>query len=268
MRRHTGSRSFGTPQLDQRVIPGLVGHWMGGGSGLSWRDLSGYQNDAVFTGSPKWTIGGIRSDRSAVQLVSGGTDLLNCGSPSIFDDVATLTLTAWVYSTSFADEQQIVAKLSVAYSGWTFYIAITTGVLGWFQSATDSVLFETNQAVTLNRWTHVAFSRSVLAGAPSGVFYLDGVLCTLGADQQGTGAVSDAAQNLTIGSREADGSGMAGIIDDVRVYNRVLSQVEISLLASPSFYPVVAVGRRACKTPAAGWGPLLGGSRARLVVAA
>jgi hypothetical protein len=89
------------------------------------------------------------------------------------------------------------------------------GVGGTF----GSTLFGTS-ALALNTWTH-------LAGTYDGTtlrLYINGVQVS---SQAQTGAIGTSTQALTIGGDTIAGQFWSGLIDEVRIYNRALTQAEI-----------------------------------------
>lgn len=237
MKRIVSQRVFGVQGLDPRFRAGCVGHWLGGGSGLRWTDYSGYGNDGVFTGAPKWTLG-FNQIRDAVQL-NAGSDLINCGSASVLDNLAAITLAAWVFTTSTAAEQQIVVKLDAGFTlGWTWNI--TSGaLLNLFRlGSPSSPGWSSVETLATGVWMHLAITQADVAGNSLPIMYRNGTPLTV-TTSAGSAPVSDAAANLTLGTREGDSAGLKGILDDVRIFNRVLNGAEIATLANPGFLAVV-----------------------------
>ena len=233
-------RSFSTEQLDQRVRAGLVGHWTGGGSGNTWFDRSGYGNHGTLTNGPAWTLG--QGNKRAAIALDGVNDFINCGGglPATGD----FTVSANVRHASNA-VSGIAAYRNSGGTGWVFGLDVS-GTLQLF----DGNLWRVSSLVLpLTEWHHcaVASTGGVLT------FYLDGRSGTVSATP-GTGV-----GYFSIGCWDAGGSGpFAGVIDDVRIYNRALSAAEIALLASPSFSPVVQPPRM--------WSRLSTGNRRRRVI--
>ncbi len=208
-----------------------IGHWFDGvGSGTSWKDISGNGNHGTFSGSPTWVKAGPNRNRYGIQF-AGTSDVLSCGSPALFDDLGAFTFTAWIYTTSLTVEQQIAAKLTVAVTaGWNLTIAATTGKLDFFQFAAGANnQYESVSAVTTNTWTHIAMV--IPASATIASFYINGVDAGVtGITGFGTPG-TDAAANFTLGNAEGVTENIAGILDDVGLWNRALTASEILTLA-------------------------------------
>ena len=81
--------------------------------------------------------------------------------------------------------------------------------------------------VSIGDWRHIAYAIDAVAGTAE--LYVDGVLATT-ITVSGTPLLMDTDQELRIGN--ASGSEyMMGMIDEVRIYNRVLSEAEVAGLA-------------------------------------
>jgi prepilin-type N-terminal cleavage/methylation domain-containing protein len=184
---------------------GLVGYWKFDGN---LNDSSGYQNngsggDAVFiTGK----VGDAASSTSAAASI---------GNPPPLDSLNQFTITAWI-------------KLSVAPSGlysiaykasWgpRFYVAWDE-TLGADMLGTSAVVSDTTDIVD-NNWHFVA--NTFTPNSSSGYkIYIDGIL-------KNTAQTSDGYAHVLPLSI---GSGSPGIIDDFRIYSRVLSDSEIQAI--------------------------------------
>ena len=89
------SRYFDAANIDPRLRAGLVGHWIGGGSGLTWMDRSGYQNHGTLTSGPTWGLG-FGGKRDAL-FFDGVDDYVNAGSMAMLDAAPAATLAYWGY---------------------------------------------------------------------------------------------------------------------------------------------------------------------------
>ncbi|MDH3324956.1 MAG: hypothetical protein OEL89_04925, partial [Candidatus Peregrinibacteria bacterium] len=212
-----GNRKF-TQQ--SAIKTGLAGHWPMDEDSLEWadtgtevKDESGQANhgDAV-----NLTSGNVQTGRLDESLSFGGvSDYISVADNASLDPGGPMTMTAWVKPTSADLVDQIICKASTDLGGYqlrgnsgafTVYIG-STGV--------GSV------AYTQGEWYH-------LVGLYDGTntkFYVNG---TLRASAPGAGPVSNSSP-LLIGKRW-DGYYFNGNIDDVRVYDRAISETEIANL--------------------------------------
>lgn len=227
--RTTSQRSFSQEQLDQRLRAGLVGHWIGGGSGNTWFDHSGYGNHGVLTGGPTWTLGE-GNKRSALSF-DGVDDYVDTG----FLSPDTFSWSVWINHRDSALYNTIISDGSASY----MLMDINTASVGSFWSS-DGLGGQSLgvTGLTIGTWNHITFIRegdSITNGYKA---YLNGTLT----GQANTGTWSPVA-NLRIGGRSGQEQWFKGIIADVRIYNRALSSAEVAVLASPSFSPVIQPAR-------------------------
>ncbi|MBI3856782.1 MAG: hypothetical protein HY293_13930 [Planctomycetes bacterium] len=96
----------------------------------------------------------------------------------------------------------------------------------------------TSYATYLNKWTHVALVSEGVGGAFKAI-YLDGVLVTSAASSSGPGV---ALSGMNIGRWPGTGLDHQGLIDDFRIYDRVLTAAQISALASGLSEPAAPTG--------------------------
>jgi len=153
----------------------------------------------------------------------GVNDYVDFGTDAIFDITEQITLSAWVNTNDSGDNQHnpYVGKGDHAYaikhsSGNQIEFFIYDG--GWF-TANFSVSSSFN-----GEWHHVAgtYDGSELKT------YVDGALRATTAH---AGSIEVQTHNLTIGTNsEEEGRFYDGAIDEVKIYNRALSQPEIRFL--------------------------------------
>ena len=115
----------------------------------------------------------------------------------------------------------------------------------------------TSYAAFLNKWTHVALVSEGIGGAFKAI-YLDGVLRASATSSNGP---TTALSGLYIGGWPGASLNHRGLMDDFRIYDRVLTAAEIQLLASGAGPPAAPTGLQA--TPAIGqiqlqWNPVAG----------
>ena len=168
---------------------------------------------------------------------------MNSNEQSPVSFTNSLTLAAWINTSPTGLLQTIVSKYSAVGGGWGYDFRVnTTGYLevllgsndiqSGANKATDTILVADGQ------WHHVA---AVITAGQDIRFYIDGVLKSTVAIQ--SAANGDQAANLNAGNNPAvSQTYFAGIIDELRIYNRALSASEVNVvfvLANGS--PVVTV---------------------------
>jgi hypothetical protein len=202
----------------------LVAHWtLDQGSGTTAGDVTGNGNDGTLRGDPKWAVGQIGG---ALEL-DGNGDYVECGNSGILNITEQVTLAAWVKPDSgfsYPDWSGIIMRGGPNLDTFAFYYNGPNQQLG-FKTTGTSVEWMAIAAEGLfdGQWHHVA---AVYDGAVKTV-YLDGEpIGTM--DSTGSIATSDgrlllgAGRDLTVPTHL-----LVGLIDDARIYDEALEQVEI-----------------------------------------
>jgi hypothetical protein len=198
------------------ITTGLVGHWSFDNTA---QDSSGNANHATLTGSPTYTTGKVGT--GALSL-NGTSQYAQAPDANTLDLSNPFTLSAWVNpSVALSDFRSILVKnyTYFLYGSVSSYCGAGS-VLGGFGGGTVC------QASPLpaNTWTHLAltYNGSTLAlyrnGNPTPVV-----------TASATGTPTNTTGTLQIGASQY-GEYFNGKIDDVRVYNRALSGMDIQAL--------------------------------------
>ncbi|MBA7521863.1 hypothetical protein ES705_13974 [subsurface metagenome] len=208
--------SFKTLPDVEITDPNLVGWWtLDEGSGTTAVDWSGRGNHGTLVGDPQWVDG---YDGGALQCDGG--DWVTTGlMPADYglDGANAKTVTAWVYTTGFnnggifdmgsqSNSQEYCLRTMTTANQWRIQF---WGVLG-----VDDLDFT---YPTLNQWVHF------------GLTY-DGTSCKAYANGQyltGFSPVLNITNNAFVIGRYGSGTGFDGIIDDVRLFNKALTQEEV-----------------------------------------
>ena len=225
---------------------GLVGYWKldePAGAGFSV-DSSGSGNGGFWAAGPVATTSApsaLASYTDPYSLnFSGNTQYVNVGTPAVLNNMSAYTVSAWVnipaYPASGANYRIFDKTNSSGASGPEMYITNTGTIASangrYVTTAANSI---SNGTVPLNTWTHVLATIDTATGTIK--IYLNGTETTYSTQTTGAGALtnSDAANSFGIGAAIAAATRyFVGSIDDVRVYNRVLTSAEITALSTGS----------------------------------
>ena len=235
---------MGAAQIGQEVsslADGLVGHWkFSEGSGNTVADSSGNSNTGTWNGSGEhWTAEG--------RFGSGGEfdgvgDYVNVGDPadgSLDFGTGDFTLGAWIKLTDVSSRRHFIAKDNgnINVDGFYYGEVYTNGKPRFLLHEQDSNTFvwvEANITVNDGNWHHVVgvYDRDAdlyiyIDGMSQSITYLNG---------WGQASITDVTGDSSndfhflIGQNDRLNDFFKGTIDEVRIYNRALSQREIALL--------------------------------------
>jgi hypothetical protein len=213
------------PQKDQ-LTNGLVGYWSFNAPDIHWPtsvayDRSGMGNNGSIVNMSNSSSPVAGASGQALNFDSINDHILVPNSTSL-NITSSITISAWIKPNSFGQNNfgRIVHKDGV--NGYIFSLnnnSITNGLLFY----SGGVNASTSNVITLNRWQHVA---SVFNGSTV-TLYVNGIAVST----QAQPALTASTASLGIGIRPADSlRGFDGIIDEVRIYNRALSDSEMKQL--------------------------------------
>jgi len=197
--------------------PNLVGFWsLDESSGIYAVDWSGHNNHGDLIGEPQWVVG---YDGGALEL--DGSSWVDCGNPATLQIVGPITIACWVKPAELDGDKGFVA-LNGSYA---FKVSD-------FQESDDHLRLTTpgvadhdayNATLDSREWQHIAvtFEPEKAGGA---VFYINGVE----ADRLDASSMSTGSGPFLIGNNQWANQEYRGLIDDVRVYNKVLTAEEIA----------------------------------------
>jgi hypothetical protein len=188
-------------------------------------DSSGNELHGTIVGDPVFAEGpagyGMALDFDGVD------DYVDCGNDTLFDITDAFTLSVWInWRATGATWQTVIAKGDNAWrlarggDTQTLDFGFTDGgARGWLAARTDS-------EVALREWHNVTAIIDTKDGAK---IYLDGVLEGTNLD---TGGITVGSYPVLLGENaQAVGRFWDGLIDEVMIYNRALSEDEVWYLA-------------------------------------
>lgn len=193
------------------------------GSGTVASDASGFGNHAS-VGGASWTAEGMYGGALAFDGVNDLVTVADAGSL----DLAQMTLEAWVRPATLAGWRSVIFKQLSANSseGLAYALYANSGTDGGPGTYIRPSGLASDQhaagaaALSLNEWHHLAatYNGTVLR------LFVDGVQV---ARRNVTTPIRASARPLFIGGNPLWGEFFKGTIDDVRLYNRALSDIEI-----------------------------------------
>jgi hypothetical protein len=211
IRQYSYSREFITPAEPNSA--GLVGQWkLDESAGTIAFDSSGNGNDGTLAGDPQWVAGYLDG-----ALEFNGDDSVDFGD--VLTITEAITIACWVNPSGLSGE-----------NGW-----VTREGAYAFKSDGASLKFTTpdvrdhlanDTVLEIGTWQHVAVT-FVPNQAGGAIFYLNGVE----AQRIDSTALNAGAGPFRIGNNQWADQFYEGQIDEVRVYDYVLSLDEVAWLA-------------------------------------
>ncbi len=186
-------------------------------SGSAATDASPSKNNGTLNGATRTTAGRFGSALS----FNGASDRVDVPDAASLDLTTAMTLEAWVRPTSNVGWRTAIFKERAA-AGHAYALYSSEGnapIAENFIGSTYNGAAAANP-LPLDAWSHIA---TTYDGAALRLF----VNGTQVATKAATGAMPATANPLRIGGNTLWGEYFAGLIDEVRVYNRALSAAEI-----------------------------------------
>ncbi|WP_160129005.1 LamG-like jellyroll fold domain-containing protein [Kordia antarctica] len=212
------------------ISSGLLGYYPFSGNSL---DESGNNNDGTVFGATL-TSDGSGAENNAYHFSQG--NYISIENVDAFDDLATFTLSAWVNPDFLSLHNSIISKVT---PNRDFNLQLTNiGVDAQFAYLNGAIYYRAwfdDYALDLNVWTHVL---STWDGTNWRI-YLNGELVKISPDYVDIEPLWTGGY-MTIGNLSpqfaSTSENFYGKIDEVRIYNRVLTSCEVNYLYEQ--YPI------------------------------
>lgn len=207
--------------FDITIGNGLVAHY----------SFSGTANDAVFGNNGTVTNATLVPDRftnpTAAYSFNGAANI-NYGATQVMNELnKAYTLSAWFKKTSTqSDYEVILAKWANTAVSEHFFLSVRNDKIVFATAGAGKNGVASTASFTLNAWNHVVLTYDFNG---THKLYLNNVLVVSTILAPHTLNVT-APVNLMVGAQSAGFRAFNGQIDDVRIYKRVLSSSEVSLL--------------------------------------
>jgi hypothetical protein len=227
-------------QFEDPTETNLVAYWkFDEGVGTTARDSSGNGLTATL-GSGTWAssavagnVSSVSFDNPAALSLDGSSDYLSFTPPT---HSSQLTISAWIKRTADGDTFPRIVTLPTARLYLNIASAGVSDKIGFYQdcAGTDGQ-WETTTTFTRAAWHHIAVTYNFGSTSNDPILYLDGVV------QAQTETVTPTSTTCTntgtgyIGGQNATSSNLAARIDDVRIYNTILTQAQITALAGGGY---------------------------------
>ncbi len=221
--------------------PYLVGWWQfEEGSGTVAKDSTSHGNNGTLNGGPQWVPG-----YSGGALKFDGTDdYLDCGKDTSLD-LTAWTIALWLNMAQNKDYNALVVKGLDAAENYEF-LGFANGSLHMpiaMEGGTRTYVNTAAGVIPVGEWAHFTYSYSSTTGRR---VYKDGSLVYSDAP---SGTPQATTEVLTIGNERPMTRFTNGTMDDVRIYNRVLTAGQVKAVATGG---VPVYGKAEAPSPADG----------------
>lgn len=227
----------GTPlNVYHSLARGLIGYWpFLEGTGAIAKDLSGLKNDGAIVNQPLWLNG---RKGFSLQFVNTNTTYVNCSSIRETNGVNKISVSYWEYPRSFVSGAARVTKLdpSPFENGWAVQGIGTTADLRFSarNASSSHNATTTTLPIVLNTWNHVVMTYDGTMATDATKFRAFHNTNEITLTYTATMPSSIAANTVRVFIGAFDFASPSnlydGLIDDVRIYNRALSLVEIKCI--------------------------------------
>lgn len=190
------------------------------------KDLSGTGNNAKIEGKPKWVAG---KRGQAIEFKVEGDKLQVPDSDSLKPDEITITM--WVNWTGDELPAKPIQKYTYQQGGYLFKMEGAETNMWIYDEGANAHMYRAKPLPIPGEWTHLAvtFDGEIQRG------YVNGVK---GVDMGWAGPIGHMAVPMIIGAHSGDT--YTGMIDDLAIYSRALSEEEI-LITMEEGHAIVAV---------------------------
>lgn len=230
----TGTTIYDAAKTANGVATGNNGTW----SGASGTNTSAGTCSSG-TGSEAWNNGTTGKLNASLDFDSTD-DIVTVAANAAVNNLVKMTITAWIYPDSFGENSlgRIADKNQVLSGGWAFYIDS-----GGFCGGSNQFAFHhywstgtsargtwcaASNTISTGKWQHIAVTYDDSSTSNDAAFYLNGRLVSSSELDTPSGSVGDDSSiELTLGNRTAANRTFDGRIDDIRIYNYILSESQI-----------------------------------------
>lgn len=207
------------------MIDDPIGYWKLNDTGSSITDYSGNGITGTATGTTNTSGVGVTT-----KSFNGTTDFIDLGTPASlqFFTPTVFTTTAWIYSTAM----QTGCVISYGDNAWAMYFQWSGDPHYFLAAAVPNVANGNENDIThieLNTWYHVAIRWPISASVNIDYFINGKKVFTSTSNAPNLHPISY-ANNLCIGKTITGGLPFAGKLQEVRVYNRGLTDDEIQAI--------------------------------------
>ena len=215
------------------------------GAGSKTYDASGLGHSGTMTLAPPWANGALGGKSLSF---NGSTEAYISSSGFAYTGIGQLTMTCWLNPAAAGAQNHGIIVWRGGGSTVTGMIFSGTGILGYmWQDSSSAYLWKGGPVPTVGAWNFVVLTINL--GNAQYYMWSNGVLTSASNTFSSTAAILN---NVQIGRDPLGGRVYNGLIDNVRIYNRILSQSEAQRLYTEPFAGLIAPRRRIISAVAGG----------------
>jgi len=162
----------------------------------------------------------------------GTDDIISCGSASILDNLAPITIIAWIYPESLGEGNSgyIINKNTAVTDGLSLRLDTNNQIVFQRQLSSTMVKRESqNNEITIDCWQQVTATWTGSGTATTIHIYVNASEVAYSSSDNGiTTLYDDSNYNLEIGNRLQKDKTFDGYIGEVLIYDKVIAQDEIT----------------------------------------
>ena len=238
---------------------GLVAHWkLDETTGLNANDETTNNNDGTLSGGPTWVAPAKIGNGLNFDGGSTADDKVDCGNGASLNQLGAITVCAWVKANSMGENgaARILSKgtgldPTGTAGGWRLVVggsgqvrfSVDYSTTDLFRPSVDGVV-----PASGTTWCFLAATWDGSATATQVKLYKDGSQVSYGTPTNGAptnGRGDDTSAHVWLGNDSTGARTFDGVLDDVRIYNRVLDASEVLAIynegASDTTPPTVSV---------------------------
>ena len=185
------------------------------GTGTTWTDLSGNNNNGTLTNGPTFSAG----NQGSI-VFDGVDDYVGCGNNSSINLTSYITLSAWTKKAYGSSASVAIDKGRDNYGAWSLLFDVVANKVEFHCriSGTNSSVVS-NTSYGNNIWTNIT---TVFTGTNL-LIYINGILDNT---TNISGTIGTNAIDFSIGKAN-DGFNWSGQVSNVFIYNRALTATEV-----------------------------------------
>lgn len=219
--------------LVDSVFPSYIyGHWkLNESSGIAASDSSWHLRNGTLVNNPIWIVGKLSNAIRFSGLIP--VQYVDLGNIASFERTNSFSIEFWMSTIQIGGPNHIIARMENAgdFRGWairSFNGSLEFTLSSVFNAPGQSLLrIRTNNFYNDGSWKHVVITYDGSSSPTGTIVYVNGVVqvCTTIVNNLTSTIIN--AVNLRFGSRDGSGFRYIGDLDEVVIYNKVLSLSEV-----------------------------------------